>query len=201
MGLSPGVRMAIGIAGVFLVACCIVGIYFATKKDDSPSPAPAASTGGTTGGTTQQCQVGNWSAWSSCNASCGDGVQTRTRTVTSQGNNCPPLTETQPCASYSGCSACTYGAWSEWTPCNSTCGNGQQYRTASLLPGNNNPTCMANNQDSRDCSDYSRCSSNSTAERYAAGSRLEGQTCNSKFDCDNPDYHRCNNGVCEFYND
>ena len=52
MGMSRGMMIAIGIAGVFLVVCCIVGIVLATKKDDSPAPAPATS-GGTSGsGTT-----------------------------------------------------------------------------------------------------------------------------------------------------
>jgi hypothetical protein len=47
------------------------------------------------------CDVGEWSAWSECSASCGPGVQTRTRRITQQpangGNSCPNTTETQAC--------------------------------------------------------------------------------------------------------
>lgn len=207
MALSTGAKIGLGVLGLLvflgflLFALSMTGVI---GGSDAPAPATGgAATGGaaTTGGTTPQCQVGNWGDWSSCNTTCGTGTQTRSRTVTSQGNNCPPLTETQPCASYSGCSECAYGAWGEWTPCNSTCGNGEQHRTRSLLPGNNNPTCMSSGQDTRNCSDYSKCSSNQQGRQYAAQSRTEGQTCNSKFDCVAPDYHRCDNGVCEFYND
>jgi hypothetical protein len=43
------------------------------------------------------CQVSAFSAWSSCSKTCGGGFQTRQRSVTQTGNDCPRLQETQSC--------------------------------------------------------------------------------------------------------
>lgn len=47
------------------------------------------------------CEVGQWSVWSECSASCGGGSKTRSRKVTQQeangGKNCPPLWESACC--------------------------------------------------------------------------------------------------------
>ena len=64
--------------------------------------------------TPQDCVVNNWSSWSSCNKTCGGGVQSRSRGVKYQpkfgGKACPALDEkrmcnTTPCypANYKGC--------------------------------------------------------------------------------------------------
>ena len=47
------------------------------------------------------CEVSNWSNWSNCNKDCGEGTETRKRTVTQypeyNGKSCPELTETRSC--------------------------------------------------------------------------------------------------------
>ena len=43
------------------------------------------------------CQVTAFSAWSACSKTCGGGTQTRQRSVTQTGNDCPSLQETQSC--------------------------------------------------------------------------------------------------------
>lgn len=150
-------------------------------------------------GTPGACEVGDWGDWSSCSSKCGNGTQTRSRTVTSPGTSCPNLTETQYCDVYSGCSPCVYGSWDNWSPCDVTCGNGTQFHSSKLTPNNDNPSCMPTNQEFKDCSSYSGCSGPVT--QYTAGSRGEGASCNSKRDCANPGYHKCDNGKCVYYND
>ena len=76
---------------------------------------------------TQACPVNggwsDWSAWSSCSASCGGGTQTRTRTCTNPspsggGATCSgPATETQSCNTQ----ACQYNTNGPFASCGASC--------------------------------------------------------------------------------
>ena len=84
--------------------------------------------------TPSNCQVGAWSAWSSCS----NGTRTRTRTVTNPSTNggttCPALTESQTCSN------CETSAWSSWTACGC---NGQKSRSRTITqqPTNGGSAC------------------------------------------------------------
>uniref|UniRef100_A0A8C2C457 Adhesion G protein-coupled receptor B1a n=1 Tax=Cyprinus carpio TaxID=7962 RepID=A0A8C2C457_CYPCA len=78
---------------------------------------------------------GEWSAWSVCSTTCGEGWQSRTRLCVSvpYSTQCSgPLREQRPCNNTVVCPV--HGSWDEWTPwslCSSTCGRGYRDRTRS----------------------------------------------------------------------
>uniref|UniRef100_A0AAQ4QSS8 Adhesion G protein-coupled receptor B1a n=1 Tax=Gasterosteus aculeatus aculeatus TaxID=481459 RepID=A0AAQ4QSS8_GASAC len=79
-----------------------------------------------------------WSAWSVCSATCGEGWQSRTRfcVSSSYSTQCSgPLREQRPCNNSAVCPV--HGAWDEWSPwslCSSTCGRGFRARTRTCAP-------------------------------------------------------------------
>ncbi|XP_017268432.1 adhesion G protein-coupled receptor B3 isoform X5 [Kryptolebias marmoratus] len=78
-----------------------------------------------------------WSQWSSCSVTCGQGSQVRTRTcVSSHGIHCiGPLRESRVCNNTAPCPV--HGVWEEWSPwslCSFTCGRGHRTRTRMCAP-------------------------------------------------------------------
>lgn len=78
-----------------------------------------------------------WSNYSECSVSCGDGLRTRTRTCTNPvpqygGRNCSHLGETkqtQPCFVMICPVDGNYSTWSAFSSCSKTCGGGIKTRT------------------------------------------------------------------------
>ncbi|XP_062256605.1 adhesion G protein-coupled receptor B3 isoform X2 [Platichthys flesus] len=78
-----------------------------------------------------------WSQWSSCSVTCGQGSQVRTRTcVSPYGTHCiGPLRESRVCNNTAPCPV--HGVWDEWSPwslCSFTCGRGHRTRTRVCAP-------------------------------------------------------------------
>uniref|UniRef100_A0AAY4BMC1 Adhesion G protein-coupled receptor B3 n=1 Tax=Denticeps clupeoides TaxID=299321 RepID=A0AAY4BMC1_9TELE len=78
-----------------------------------------------------------WSQWSSCSVTCGQGSQVRTRTcVSPYGTHCSgPLRESRVCNNTALCPV--HGVWEEWSPwslCSFTCGRGHRTRTRMCIP-------------------------------------------------------------------
>uniref|UniRef100_A0A6I8P7K2 Adhesion G protein-coupled receptor B2 n=1 Tax=Ornithorhynchus anatinus TaxID=9258 RepID=A0A6I8P7K2_ORNAN len=79
-----------------------------------------------------------WSQWSVCSLTCGQGLQVRTRSCVSSpyGTLCSgPLREARTCNNTATCPV--HGLWEEWGPwslCSRTCGRGARSRTRSCVP-------------------------------------------------------------------
>ena len=82
--------------------------------------------------------IGEWSAWSGCDASCGDATATRQFVVSQQAANAgltctdkygveEDATETQDCG-LDECPVDCVGAWGAWGSCGVTCGEATQSR-------------------------------------------------------------------------
>ena len=90
------------------------------------------------------CTVSSWSDWGRCNVDCGDGTETRTRTITQPmkngGTSCPVLTQTRSCTGTScptqAPTACEVSDWNKLGACSKTCGDGTVQWTRSIIkPG------------------------------------------------------------------
>lgn len=80
------------------------------------------------------CAYSAWSAWSTCTAPCGGtGMTKRTRTKTGGGSNCGEVSQEVPCNGLPCPVDCVLDAWSAWTPCSGSCGQGLQTRSRGIV--------------------------------------------------------------------
>uniref|UniRef100_A0A665WPP8 Adhesion G protein-coupled receptor B2 n=1 Tax=Echeneis naucrates TaxID=173247 RepID=A0A665WPP8_ECHNA len=97
-----------------------------------------------------QAQTGDpaaeeWSQWSMCSLTCGQGWQVRTRSCVSSpyGTLCSgALRETRMCNNTASCPV--YGLWEEWSSwslCSVTCGRGSRTRTRKCVNGGGAAAC------------------------------------------------------------
>ena len=77
------------------------------------------------------CKLSAFSAWGTCDAPCGGGLQDRTRSVVTQSGNvpCPTELKTQKdCNQHSCPTECSMSDWTEWSQCSVPCNGGVQIR-------------------------------------------------------------------------
>lgn len=84
----------------------------------------------------EDCQVGDWSEWSSCPSNC-QGDQVRTRPITSPqlsgGEPCPALEERRACDEPLCVADCLASDFSPWSTCSAECGGGTQTRARTVI--------------------------------------------------------------------
>ena len=77
------------------------------------------------------CEVSEWTGWSSCSVTCGEGLQLRSRSIIKRTDDapCPTLEDERYCIMKS-CAVvdehkdCKMSEWSPWTACDVECGTG-----------------------------------------------------------------------------
>eukprot|EP00923_Selenidium_pygospionis_P010994 GHVN01019179.1.p1 GENE.GHVN01019179.1~~GHVN01019179.1.p1 ORF type:complete len:977 (+),score=72.94 GHVN01019179.1:1725-4655(+) len=88
-------------------------------------------------GCSRNCEVEDWSAWSTCDKDCGLGVQRRSRARLVEAENlgrpCGTLAEERPCFNQICAQGCVLDEWGSWSSCSVTCGTGVEIRTKSVL--------------------------------------------------------------------
>lgn len=95
------------------------------------------------------CEVTAWTDWSGCTATCGIGMTFRSRSLVSNANSSRKrcmhisLMEKQKCMEPPCHSqqekvprSCSVSEWSEWSPCSTSCGEGQRKRIRHFLGDN-----------------------------------------------------------------
>ncbi|KAF6017806.1 spon1 [Bugula neritina] len=92
--------------------------------DDCPAPSPTSDV---------DCMLSEWSAWSLCSETCGDGVQARQRMVKrpaqGQGQPCDPNVKEMRSCNLSDCHPyCMLSPWGDWSKCSVACGVGKRMR-------------------------------------------------------------------------
>ena len=101
-------------------------------------------------GTINHCPVNfeweSWTTWSSCSASCGDGLTSRVRSCTEGrhgGEMCPDAFEKEELGcNLKECPNCQVSRWSTWSRCSSSCGGETQTRNRLLKEADpENPRC------------------------------------------------------------
>jgi len=78
----------------------------------------------------------DWSGWGDCTADCGSGVQTRTRSKTTEPENggtpCQEQAETKSCNDAACNANCDLNDWSKWSLCSKACDGGHQERVKTV---------------------------------------------------------------------
>jgi len=83
------------------------------------------------------CQMSDWSAWSSCSAQCGGGVRSKQRNIILPaqhgGDPCSASSMTESCHNEACDVDCELGEWTGWNACSKQCGGGSTARIKNVI--------------------------------------------------------------------
>merc|ERR1719374_390688 len=102
------------------------------------------------------CELDQWTTWSTCSQTCGGGTQSRNRTIIKEPSNggapCSDTQQTQECNSNPCPVNCELAQWTEWTVCTVTCGGGSQDRSRAIITeASNGGTPCSDTEETRVC--------------------------------------------------
>uniref|UniRef100_A0A8D2ZKC3 Adhesion G protein-coupled receptor B1b n=1 Tax=Scophthalmus maximus TaxID=52904 RepID=A0A8D2ZKC3_SCOMX len=159
---------------------------------------------------TEDSKTDEWSPWSACSITCGEGYQGRTRVCATSSFTAQctgPLRETRPCSNVAVCPV--DGAWDEWTPwslCSSTCGRGYRDRTRTCkLPQNGGEPCRGPTRQTKFCN-IAVCPVDGSWNEWSAWSACSASCSNGTMqrtrECNGPSYggSECHGGWKETAN-
>ena len=159
------------------------------------------------------CVTTSWGTFNTCTKSCGGGVQTRSRTVTTAAQDggvaCPSLEESKICGTQDCPIHCALTTWSSYSSCSKSCGAGTRTRTRNITthPEHGGTTCGLLSEDEpctvQDCSLCIGQSANLTGSEcnaWIAGFETTGgihwSKCNTDADTDRLDPCSCGHVTC-----
>ncbi|XP_065671371.1 uncharacterized protein LOC100214107 isoform X13 [Hydra vulgaris] len=97
-----------------------------------------------------------WSLWSLCNASCGNGTMGRIRVCLDVANSClGDSTEVASCYNNKTCLGLGWSEWNFWSLCDVSCGNGTMSRVRLCLDVMN--SCIGNSIEVASCYNNTTC--------------------------------------------
>eukprot|EP00930_Biecheleria_cincta_P066152 TRINITY_DN5216_c0_g2_i1.p1 TRINITY_DN5216_c0_g2~~TRINITY_DN5216_c0_g2_i1.p1 ORF type:complete len:1322 (+),score=217.62 TRINITY_DN5216_c0_g2_i1:131-4096(+) len=110
------------------------------------------------------CQWSDWSNWTSCSNTCGEGSQARSRQVAVEadygGLPCSGNTQqSRRCEDVSCPIHCAWTDWGVWSSCSSSCGTGQHSRTRSIgtEAAHGGVQCPGSAAETKDCENLPKC--------------------------------------------
>lgn len=110
------------------------------------------------------CQWDEWTQWSQCSTTCGDGSLSRSREIKVHplygGNACNGTSTDTTSCDQAGCPVqCQWSEWSAYGSCTSSCGTGQHSRTRekTVLAQNGGADCTGDGKETEACPDLPAC--------------------------------------------